>query len=295
MKKIKSLLFPLAVVMLIFSCDDDGGDSKIDLQTGGVPNIEKVGTLDSFINLNEIQDGNNISIGVTVGIGQGNVTSMNVVGFYFKGATVERAILASNVTTFPATITLSQQDLIDKFSVLNTIDDFELGDQLKISSEVTLADGTVLNLLTAEGASNYGQDIANSGLYSVVQTYNVSCPSDLGGVYSVVSSGSSTDGGATNNPSVDFAYTTTLTDNGGGSYTLSDAFGGLYINWYTVFGLDFEVDADISDVCGTLSGAFTDPFGGAVELSGTVNEDGTLTINFTNEFGDMGTSVYTKN
>lgn len=295
MKKIKSLFFPLAVVMLLSSCEDDGGTSKRDLLTGGVPNIEKVGTLDSFINLNEIQSGNNISIGVTAEVGQGDVVSMNIVGYYIKGASVERAILASNVTTFPSTITLSQQDLIDKFTILNTADDFELGDQLKISADITLRDGTVLNLLNTDGTSNYGQDITNSALYSVVQTYNVSCPSDLAGTYSVLSSGSSTDGGATNNPISNYAYTTTFTDNGGGSYTLSDAFGGVYIAWYTVYGLDFEVTTDLSDVCGTLSGAFTDPFGGDVILNGTVNDDGTITIDWSNSFGDVGQSVYTLN
>ena len=293
MKKLKLIFIPIIAFTLLLSCEDDGGHSKLDLQVGGLPNIVKIETTDAFINLNELQNGNDIAISYTVSVGQGDVASMDVIGVYVKGTTSERVVLAPNVTTFPTTYTLTKDNLISAFNVLNSVDDFGLGDQLKISAIVTLTNGDVFELYDTTGKQNYGQDIANSPLYKVVQTYPVSCPSDLAGTYGVVSSGSSTDSGATNNPISNYAYTTTFTANGGGSYTLSDAFGGVYIQWYTVYGLDFEVDADVTDVCGTLTGAFTDPFGGEVELNGTVNPDGTIVIDWSNSFGDVGQSVYT--
>ena len=280
--------------MVLLSCEDDGGESNLGLDVGGVPNIEKATDSPAFINLIDLQEGNEVSISYTVEAGQGNVVSMDVLGFYTKAGVTERVVLQPNVTVFPSTFTLTSADLIAKFSSLNSVDDFGLGDELAISAAVTLENGAVYDLINPDGSSNYSPGIANSPLFSVVQSYAVSCPSDLGGTYSVLTSGTSTDSGATNNPITDYPYTTTLTDDGGGNYTLSDAFGGVYIAWYTVFGLDFEVEGTIKDVCGTITGTFTDPFGAGVYLDGSVDsETGVITINWTNDFGDEGTSVYT--
>lgn len=294
MKNLKFICTFLALGLLTFtSCENDGGDSVINLDEGGVPNILKVSGSNTFLDLNALESGEETSIEFSVDRGQGDIVSMDVVLFYKSGDNVYRAVLELNLTTFPKTYSLTQFDIIDAFPELNSVSDFQIGDVLSVSADLTLANGRVLNILKPDGSPNYGQDIANSNVYKVLQTYVVSCPSDLGGTYNVVSSGTSTDPGATNNPISNYSYVTTLTDNGGGNYTMSDAFGGVYIQWYTVFGLDFEVEAELTDICGTLSGAFTDPFGGEVELTGTVNPDGTLTIDWTNSFGDVGQSVYT--
>ncbi|MCO6146957.1 hypothetical protein [Flavobacterium sp. NRK1] len=298
MKKIKLIFASFIALAMTLACNDDGGDSVRKLQEGAVPDIQKTDGTDSFINLNELEAGNDIALSFSVDKAFGDPASMDVVAFYIKAdGTAEKAILADDVTNFPVTINVTKETLINAFEVLTSADDFELGDQLKISTDLTLKDGTIVKLLKDDtGAQNYGQDIANSTVFSVVQIYNVSCPSDLGGTYSVVSSGSSTDPGPTpdENPITDYPYTTTITDNGGGSYTMSDAFGGLYILWYDIYGLDFEVEGNFTDVCGNLNGSFTDPFGGAVTITGTVNPDGTLSIHWDNEFGDTGDSVYTK-
>ncbi|MDV6168306.1 hypothetical protein R1T16_07700 [Flavobacterium sp. DG1-102-2] len=299
MKNIKIIFASLFAAAMLLSCNDDGGDSVRTLQEGAVPNIKKVEGSDLIINLVNVQEGNEFALSFTVDKGFGDPASMDVVGFYIKtDGTVEKAILADNVTTFPTTINLTKASLISTFESLATDADFALGDQLKISTDLTLKDGTVIKLLNEEtGAQNYGQDIANSTVFSVTQTYTVSCPSDLGGTYSVLSSGSSTDSGPTpdENPISDFASTTIITDNGGGNYTMSDGFGGLYLLWYDIYGITADnAPGSFSDVCGTISGSFTDAFGGTVNLTGTVNPDGTLTIHFENEFGDLGDSVYTK-
>ncbi len=296
MKNIKLIFVSLFIAATVVSCEDDGGDSVINLQNGGTPDIQKTETSETFINLTELQDGNDINIGVTVDIALGDVRSMDVVGYYIKAnGTAEKAVLADDVTTFPTTVTLSRNDLLELFSTLNSVSDFGVGDQLKISADVTLNTGAVVNLLTAQGGQNYGSYIEQA-TYRVYQTFNVSCPSDLGGTYNVVSSGASTDSGV--NPSLspisNYAYTTTITDNGGGNYTLTDAYGGLYLLWYDIFGITGPESGTFTDVCGTLRGSFAEPFGTTVTLTGTVNDNGTLSIQWVNGYGDQGASVYTR-
>ena len=284
---------------MALSCDDDGGDSKLTLETSAVPDIQKAEGSEAIINLLAIQEGEDISISFTADIGLGTVSSMDVVGYYFAAdGTVEKVIIANDVTTFPTTVTLNKQQLIDTFTALNSDADFILGDQLVITADLTLTDGTLVNMLTDEGGRNFGTDIQNSPLFSVTQSYTVSCPSDLGGTYSSVSSGSSTDSGPTpdENPITGYTSTVTLTDNGGGSYTISDPYGGLYLLWYDIYGItpDFNVSGTISDVCGTISGNFSEPFGGSTTIDGVVNEDGTITYTWVNDFGDTGTTTLTK-
>jgi hypothetical protein len=297
MKKIKLILTSLAVFLLIASCENDGGDSKLELQNGAVPNVTKESTADAFIDLIAISNDEEINISFTVDVAQGDVASMDVVLFYLKPNAVYKATLEANITTFPKTYNLSQDDLINAFAELNSKDDFELGNQLIVTTELKLNNGTIIKIYNDNGTPNFGIDVANSPLFTVAQIYNVSCPSDLAGTYSVLTSGSSTDPGpdASVNPIANYPYTVTITANGGGDYTVSDAFGGVYILWYEMYGLDFEVPGKFSDVCGTISGVFPEPFGTNVTYSGSVDPDtGVITIDWINGYDDEGTSVFTK-
>ncbi len=296
MKNIQYLFAFLTIGWLAISCDNDGGDSKIDLEIGAVPDVKKIASTDAFINLIAIGEGEEINFGFTINKALGDIASMDVVLFYTNSEGTTKATLESGVTTFPKSYTLNQDDLMDLFETLNSPDDFSLGDKLMVTADLHLTDGRVLKILNDDGTANYGQDILNSTRFNVTQTYNVSCPSDLGGNYTVVSSGTSTDPGPSpsENPISGFPYTVTITDIGGGNYTMSDAFGGIYILWYDIYGLDFEVEGKFSDVCGTLSGSFPEPFGTTVTLTGVVNPDGTLSIHWVNGFDDFGDSIYTK-
>ncbi len=296
MKKIKLILASLFLVVFVASCEKDGGDSVITTTNGATPDIRKIATTDAFINLVAVNDNEPIDLGFTVDVGFGDVASANIMLFYFKGDNVYKATYATNVTSFPATFNLSQNDLFGAFAELNGPDDLAVGDVLKVTAELTLKNGTVIKILNDDGSANYGADIANSNLFKVLQAYNVSCPSDLAGTYTVLTSGFSTDSGPTpdENPITDFPYTVTITANGGGNYTVSDAFGGVYMLWYDIYGLDFEVEGTFNDVCGVISGVFPEPFGTDVTYSGTVNPDGTLSIHWINGYGDEGDSVYTK-
>lgn len=121
------------------------------------------------------------------------------------------------------------------------------------------------------------------------------CSTDLAGTYAVVTNGTSTDGAAPNNPLVNFPGEVEIVKTGDLSYSMTDAFAGAYETWYCDnYGYCFATPGSFSDVCGVLSGSFDDYFGEPVALTGTNNYDGTLTISWSNVFGDTATSTYTK-
>lgn len=297
MKNIIKIFNVLALLMLVLSCENDGGDSKLDLKYGAVVDIQKQNNTDSFIDLISVQNGEDFNLGIKLDLAVGKISSVDLVGFYTKkDGTITKATLVSKIVTLPTTISLTRDDIYDAFTNINSAEDFESGDKLIISADITLNDGTVVKLLNDDGSNNFSSNIATSNLYKLFQTYNVSCTSDLAGTYNVKTTGASTDSGPTpsENPISNFPYTVVITDLGGGEYTISDAFGGVYMLWYDIYGLDFEVEGSFSDVCGNISGKFPEPFGTDVIYTGTVNSDGTLSIHWENGYGDFGDSVYTK-
>lgn len=120
-----------------------------------------------------------------------------------------------------------------------------------------------------------------------------SAPS-IAGVYNVVSNGVSTDGGPVNNPLVDFESIVTVVDNGDGTFTFSDGWAGVYVDWYTMYGYTFLEERILTlTPCLDLSASWTDAFGAGNVLSGVVNSDGTLSIRLDNDWGDYVDAVYT--
>ncbi|WP_162126321.1 hypothetical protein [Flavobacterium phycosphaerae] len=189
MKKLKLILASLFLVVFVTSCDKDGGDSVIATDNGGAPNIKKVATADQSINLAALNNGDDINLSFTVDIARGDVASMDIVGIYKQGTTVQKAVLKAGVTTFPSTITLTKTDLFSAFDAIPTAGDITVSDKLIISADVTLKDGRVYKLFTDDGTPRFGADIANSQQFSVSQTYIISCPLDdastFNGNYSV--------------------------------------------------------------------------------------------------------------
>lgn len=291
MKNLKIILAFMMLATFIVSCDDDGGTSKIDIQEGGVTNITKNTSFSEIINLNDIRNGDEVQIGFAVDVFYGNVVSADVVGFYKTSNDLFGPItLVSGITEFPTEVTLDQDDIIAAFAELNSRDDIQLADELIVSTRLILADGTEINLINNDGTRNYGSDIHTSAFFKAQVSYPVSCPSDLGGVYNVVTNGENTDGQPA---AVNLPYTVTLTDNGGGNYSISDGVAGVYIFWYSIYGYTFETPGNFTDVCGSLNGSWVEGFGCQIDLTGTLNDDGTLTIRWDNCFGDFGDAIYT--
>jgi hypothetical protein len=293
MKRTKFILMSLLCLGVLISCDTDGGESELNLIEGAVANLQKVESAPAFINLSALNAGNDVQIAFSVEPQYGNIASLDVIGFYESGDEMYGPVtLESGISEFPTEVSLTDAEIIAAFSHLTSKEDFQLADALIISTRLYLEDGRVIDLLDETGERNYGSDIHTSAFYNAQISYPVSCPSDLGGTYNVVTTATTTDPDSSN--VTDFPYTVTVTDNGGGSYTISDGVAGVYIEWYGKYGYTFETAGNFTDICGTLSGSWATSFtGDSVELDGTVNEDGTLSIHWTNAFGDEGFAVYT--
>lgn len=298
MKKIRYILLVIATITFAISCEDDGGTSVIPLDEGAAPNMVKDASSSQIIDLIKLTNGEAITLGFKAEVAQGKPASTDIVGIYTTAAgPVYRADLFSNAT-LPGDFSLTVPDIVSAFSEITSTADIQLGDVLTITTRFTMDNGAVLEILSPDGVTGgTGTNIATTVLFTTVINYPVSCPSDIGGNYTVVSSGFSTDGAPVNNPLVDFSYDVVLTDNGGGSYTISDGVAGVYQDWYCApYGYCFETPGNFTDVCGVLSGSWTESFGCQVDLTGIVNPDGTLTIQWVNCFGDtIEEAIYTPN
>lgn len=112
------------------------------------------------------------------------------------------------------------------------------------------------------------------------------CESELTGTYTAVTSGTM---------GTDYPYTVTITEGDvNGEYLFSDITGGLYTDGYGAT----DQPATVMDNCGVLvlDNQPDTVYGGDLfNGTGTVNDDGTLTLEWSNGYGDFGTSVFTKN
>jgi hypothetical protein len=194
MKNIKLIFTLLAVILLVPSCENDGGDSVIETKNGTAPNIQKTVDSEQAINFININNGGDVNLEFTVdiGLGQENFESLDVVLFYIKGdGTINKFILDSGVSSLPKTYSLTLEDIFAAFPDVNAVSDITIQDQLIVSTDITLTDGTVIKMTNDDGSANYAPNIANSPYYSVIQTYDVSCPiddaSNFSGNYKVVS------------------------------------------------------------------------------------------------------------
>ena len=291
MKKIKLIFTTLAILLLMPSCENDGGDSKINFKNGALVDLQKISTTDSFIDLVAVNSGADINLGFIVDKAIGDFSSMDIVGFYTKeDGTIYKATLVSNVTTFPATFYISKTDLFAAFDELNTASDFELGDRLIITTQLTLKDGSIQRIINDDGSPNYSPNIASSGLYKVLQSYGVSCPSDLGGIYDFVTTnvkaptGESAVGPLTG--------TVTFEDQGGGVYTISDAsFGG----WIGLYGPgNIAEGVTLTDVCNKIAYTDKDQYGEIFTFSNLVINGSEMSFHWENDYGEYGDTTLTR-
>lgn len=207
-----------------------------------------------------------------------------------------------DVKVFTSTVTGSDRTFGINVLESSTADAASYSVPATVTIPANTNEGTITVDVTDTNISNSGETLVlaiegESGLFvgeplSVSLTRN--CPSDLAGTYSVVSSGTSTDGAPVNNPLVDFPYEVTVTKTGENTYAVSDIFAGVYIDWYCdAYGACAETEEEFQDVCGNLVGSFEEPFGTTATITGTNNYDGTFTLTWVNGFGDTATSVYT--
>lgn len=128
-----------------------------------------------------------------------------------------------------------------------------------------------------------GNTKISANYHKVTVEIRLSCPSDLAGRYSTVTSGP---GGTTN-------YEVTITEIEPFTYRISDITGGVYSQ---VFGGN-DNPAIFTELCGEIT--ITDQpdvvfGGGAFNGTGRVNADGTLRITWSNDAEDSGVTTLTR-
>jgi len=192
----------------------------------------------------------------------------------FKSYNGGDAVMHANVSPGPVSVTL--QEAIDGLGV--SLDDVAVGDVVQLSFETNTSTGTF--------KSGETLDIP------------ASCPSSLAGDYTSTTSGTSTDGCCPGTFTAERDIT--LTEVSGGVYTVSDFSAGLYFDWYEVYGItaanetDGALNAQLTDICGDITGTGTEPFGTAIAITGSVDAStGVITYTWTNGFDDTGSVVMT--
>lgn len=255
----------IALVGTFSSCEEDPMVDRI-TKPGALPDISEVTS--GFFNFN---DPSSAKVGFTLNTKGTPVSSVDI----YKSLNGGDAVMHSTVSSFPATVEIGLTDALSGSGV--SIDDLEVGDVFTFSFVSKTADG---------------RDLRSGESFEAP----VSCPSDLAGGYTSVASGTSTDGCCTD-PISGFNSSATLTALGDGKYTLSDFSGGLYLEWYDVYGIASTEDTPctLQDVCGQLTIIdTTEPFGTDVTGTGSVDAaTGVITFSWVNGYADQGTVVLT--
>jgi hypothetical protein len=292
MKTNKYIIFLIAILAFTVACDNDGGKSAIDTIDVAVPNMSKSEGSVAFLDLIKIGNGEVVTINFRAELAQGKPTKTDVALVLVTAAgPVYHTILEENAQ-LPKDYTLTSDDIAAAFTALNNANDLALGDVLSISTRYTFADGFVVDIIDEDGSSGTGTNIQNNVLFTSVINYPVSCPSDIGGTYLVTSTGVGCCGVA---PITNHLYTVTVTDDGGGAYSLSDFSGGAYDGLFCgPFGICGDASGGVvTDVCSVLSGSNSDCCGDTIEFSGNVNADGTWTVSIESGFVSV-VSTWTK-
>jgi len=242
MRNIKYILFTIAITVLSFSCEDDGGTSVIDLEDGAVPNMVKAAEGETIIDLVRLNNGENISLAFSADIAQGSPASTDVVGVLTTLAgPVYTGTLFSDVS-LPQDFTVTINDVVAAIAELNSASDIKLGDVLTITTRFTMPDGRILNIVDPDGSSGTGTNIQTTVLFTSVINYPVSCPTALEGNYtSTVISSNLNIGANFRSP-----QPVTITQPSAGTYVLSDGTAD-------IFGPDFPIGLTFTDVCGTIT------------------------------------------
>ena len=127
-----------------------------------------------------------------------------------------------------------------------------------------------------------------------VTQVNFTCLSDIAGTYNTVTDGGTGDGsGGTASSFTDLTYQVTITELSAGTYEISDITGGLYAQIYS----SSDNPAEFIDICNNITiDAQPDVVFGGDEFNGTgtVNGDGTITITWSNNYGDNGVTTLTQ-
>lgn len=264
----KFILFFLTLGLLMTSCEkDETTFSDLDSDANKRGAIMTVSGSDpGFYNL---ADADNAANSFSYGSAGEDVSSA-VLTLSFNGGT---AVDVETLSSVPGSFNLSLTEAASEVGV--AVGELSPGDVFTFGFK---------DVVTGSGTYNSGKtlDVA------------VSCTSALAGTYNVSATGTSTDGCCPNETTV--TGTVTLTDASGGIYGISDWSGGLYLEWYDIYGIVADSNAgQIQDICNAITIVDdTEPFGETLEGSGSVDAGtGVITYTWSNGYGDQGTVTMT--
>lgn len=264
MKYLKNILFLALLLGLVYGCETNEDDLMQPFKTGAVlPEITEVQS--SFF---DILDVDAAYIDFTVNVDMSIAESVTIEKT-FRGTTTE----IGTYNTVPVNINLTAEEAVSDVDGVS-VGDLELGDTFLFEVIVT----------------------SKSGLRSrsnVIVNAPVACKSDLGGTFTystvVTAVGAGGDLGGCDNPVTGEA---SFDEDGAGFYRISDATFGQYD---CAWGDTPAVGVTITDVCNTLTLGGSDQYG-LIYTFVILNNDGTnLEIEWSNDYGDKGTSVLTRN
>ncbi len=264
MKYLKNILFLALLLGLVYGCETNEDDLMQPFKTGAVlPEITEVQS--SFF---DILDVDAAYIDFTVNVDMSMAESVTIEKT-FRGTTTE----IGTYNTVPVNINLTAEEAVSDVDGVS-VGDLELGDTFLFEVIVT----------------------SKSGLRSrsnVIVNAPVACKSDLGGTFTystvVTAVGAGGDLGGCDNPVTGEA---SFDEDGAGFYRISDATFGQYD---CAWGDTPAVGVTITDVCNTLTLGGSDQYG-LIYTFVILNNDGTnLEIEWSNDYGDKGTSVLTRN
>jgi len=116
----------------------------------------------------------------------------------------------------------------------------------------------------------------------------IACPSDIAGVYTLEAKG--TGGGGLDlsekwGSSIETVEI--ISKDGGVTYTIEPALGGLMVDFYSDFGAEI-VKGEFQDICGEIKNAVVhDGWNPVLNYSGTIDDEtGVITISFENDWKD---------
>lgn len=287
---IKLFIIALSAILFI-NCDSDNGMPDVDTNSGWIEFAKSDYQFSA-----KACDGNAI-IPVTLQT-KTNDTELTV-DYVITEVTGTLASVASNSLTGSVVIPAGSKRLGEiNLNFLNDLSAFTTS----VSFEVTL---------TATDRTNVTVGLSDDSktLTTLVTLY----PSIIPGTYSTISNGEAestiVDGPLPDADEdlddvttvEDLAYSVTITDNGDGTFAVSDNTFGVYQELLAPWGVNFEIPGDITfdPLTGIISGVSGGLAGGVVTFTGTMNCTGNISGSWTGTTfglpdGDSGNVVMTR-
>lgn len=272
MKRIININLLLIIIVLATGCFKEhsevlpGGENSASII---VTNVSS-----GFYNLLDL-DNAEVSFSIDAAPNSQEIASVDILGSY-NSVNEADFVTITTVNSLPATITISAAQAASTAGI--PVEDIAVGDIFRYKFRINTVSG-------------------NEVLPAASVNASAACPSALEGTYSATATGTSTDGCCPGEVTVE--STVTVTRTGDGVYTINDFSGGLYLEWYAVYGISSpdQSPGTFRDVCGELTIFNTnEPFGTAVTGSGSVDENtGVITYTWTNGYDDTGTVILTPN